>query len=77
MLAGKAALWKGSCQAFSGEQAEFHSVQGWNRLMISAFQLSRAAAVECYQFSGLSVARDISTLVPSTTKANLQCQSID
>lgn len=77
MLAGKAALWKGSCQAFPGEQAEFHSFRGWSRLMISAFQLNRSAAVECCQFTGLSVARDISTLVPSTTNANLQCQSID
>lgn len=48
-----------------------------NRLMIFAFQISRATAAECYQFSGLSVARDVSTLTPSTTKANLQCQSID
>jgi len=48
-----------------------------NRLMVFAFQISRARAVECYQWSGLSVARDISTLMPSTTEANLQCQSID
>lgn len=48
-----------------------------NRLMIFTFQISRAAAVECYQFSWFSVAKDISTFILSPTKANLQCQNID
>lgn len=39
-----------------------------NKLMISSFLINGATAVDCYQFSGLSLAGDVSTLIPSTTK---------
>lgn len=39
-----------------------------NKLMIFSLLINGATAVDCYQFSGLSLAGDVSTLIPSTTK---------
>lgn len=39
-----------------------------NKLMIFSLLINGATAVDCYQFSGLSLAGDVSALIPSTTK---------
>lgn len=39
-----------------------------NELVIFSLLINGATAVGCYQFNGLSLARDVSTLIPSATK---------